>query len=151
MADIDERDAIFQHFVDLCGNVTGVQLVSEDIGQVVVHSVDQFPAIFVIDLGDKTDNADVRPGGGYTENTLTIGFWFVYQGSTAAEARRELATFQVAFKQEFYGHAFDSEYVDSVMPIGRSHVAVRKDDPTIVEQMWQVDVQFVENIHLLLS
>jgi hypothetical protein len=141
---IGERETILQHLVTILGDVDDAVFVSRDYGLVITGQLEEHPAIFVVDLGDKVDEPEAMVRA--NQRTLTVGIVSVFEGTTREGAPGEIATFQRAVKKELYGQIYECSDVARFLETGMSHLSFSKVNPKEVHQGIQCEIQYVESI-----
>lgn len=146
----DERAEIFDDLLDILNSVEGVNLVSEDYGLVLVGELNEFPAIFLLDLGDKVDEPE--PLKRCNKRTMTLGITFILKASNRADARREMSLLVRTAKSRIYEHVLSVGLGDDFEEKGLSHLVYDlKIGPNVVEQGMQVEIRYIESINDLLA
>jgi hypothetical protein len=146
----DEREAILSEWETALSDVSDCKVASRDFGLVLAVQLDEFPAAFVLDLGDTVDEPEILQRNNLT--TMQIGVVTVLRGSTAATTASEHSAFQRKILRAIYEAVASSDDVTGFARTGRSQLAFdTRFGPNVVYQGMQFDVQFIEDIVELLN
>lgn len=149
---MDERESIFGDLEDILEDVDGVELVSRDFRRVIVGSLSEYPAIFIVDNGDEVVEADISRG--YRDidyrRTMNVGIIAAYKGTSDDNAGAEIAAFLKKIKKQIYDHLDENEYISVFAEKGTSQLSYA-DSPKVVLQGVEFEILYVEQTNKLFS
>lgn len=144
-----ERENILNHIVSVLQLVPGVKFVSRDWGLVITGQTDDWPGLFVVDIGDKVDETETMRR--HLQRTLQVAIVGTYRGVTRETAPREIGLFLRKAKKVLYQYLLESSNIVAFFETGMSHLSYASTGPKEVHQGIQFDIQYIESIQDLLN
>ena len=140
-----EREDIISSIQKSLWDIDGIALVERNLRQLA--NPGEFPAVFIVDLGDEVDAPTARPTIEY-KRAWTIAIVSIIQGSSEEAAIKELATFQDQVRKAVFSNnkTVGRDYKGFISEGHIEPIAFLNIGNKVVAQGMQFEIRYVSSL-----